>query len=411
MDGFSTGVISNDYAAASAGAYFCRIYTACDTVDSDTINLTVLNSPSVSITPSPIAYYCPNDSVALEVNSGGNAAIQWYMDGIMIAGATNATYYASAEGNYNVTKTNANNCTDSAAMATQVIMSMPTTSTLIDTACGSYTVPSGNMTYTMSGMYMDTIPNATGCDSIITIDLTILNAPTTTITPSPTAFYCSGDSVELTVNSNGNSLVQWYMDGMMIAGATNVTYFASAEGSYNVTKTNNNGCTDSAAVATQVMMTVISNTTTVSGDTIMADLAGATYQWLDCNNGNMPIAGETNQSFVASVSGNYAVEITNGNCVDTSVCTALVVIGIQDAPLYQTVSVYPNPNTGAFTIDLQELNTDNTTIEIYTTEGKLIYTEMTNEQIHNVNLNVAAGLYIVKVYTGEVVTVQPLVVE
>ena len=38
--------------------------------------------------------------------------------------------------------------------------------------CGSYTVPSGDETYTSPGTYMDTIPNHMGCDSIITIHLT-----------------------------------------------------------------------------------------------------------------------------------------------------------------------------------------------------------------------------------------------
>ncbi|PWH81244.1 lamin tail domain-containing protein [Brumimicrobium oceani] len=43
-------------------------------------------------------------------------------------------------------------------------------------ACASYTVPSGDEVYTTSGIYLDTIPNAAGCDSVMTIDLTINNA-------------------------------------------------------------------------------------------------------------------------------------------------------------------------------------------------------------------------------------------
>lgn len=45
--------------------------------------------------------------------------------------------------------------------------------TISPAACGSYTVPSGDETYTTSGMYMDTIPSANGCDSVLTINLTI----------------------------------------------------------------------------------------------------------------------------------------------------------------------------------------------------------------------------------------------
>jgi uncharacterized delta-60 repeat protein len=48
-----------------------------------------------------------------------------------------------------------------------------TTSTTNVTECYSYTWTDGN-TYTVSGQYVDTIPNTLGCDSIITLNLTIV---------------------------------------------------------------------------------------------------------------------------------------------------------------------------------------------------------------------------------------------
>jgi hypothetical protein len=49
------------------------------------------------------------------------------------------------------------------------------TSNFSETACFSYTVPSGDETYTAGGTYtvMDTILNVTGCDSIMTISVTV----------------------------------------------------------------------------------------------------------------------------------------------------------------------------------------------------------------------------------------------
>lgn len=47
-----------------------------------------------------------------------------------------------------------------------------TSSFLSDTACGSYTSPGGKI-WTLSGSYLDTIQNAEGCDSIISIKLLI----------------------------------------------------------------------------------------------------------------------------------------------------------------------------------------------------------------------------------------------
>ncbi len=48
-----------------------------------------------------------------------------------------------------------------------------TSSTINETACNFYIVPSGDESYSASGIYTDTIPNANSCDSIITINLTI----------------------------------------------------------------------------------------------------------------------------------------------------------------------------------------------------------------------------------------------
>lgn len=58
-----------------------------------------------------------------------------------------------------------------------------TTSTITPTACETYTAPDG-MIYTASGSYTAVIPNSQGCDSTITVDLTINNATTSTIADS-----------------------------------------------------------------------------------------------------------------------------------------------------------------------------------------------------------------------------------
>lgn len=55
-----------------------------------------------------------------------------------------------------------------------------TDSSLTVVACNTYTVPSGDETYTVSGTYMDTIPNAIGCDSILTIQLYVNETPNIT---------------------------------------------------------------------------------------------------------------------------------------------------------------------------------------------------------------------------------------
>ncbi|MCR9172763.1 MAG: lamin tail domain-containing protein [bacterium] len=59
----------------------------------------------------------------------------------------------------------------------------PTSSTIAPTACDTYTAPDG-MVYTTTGSYTAVIPNSQGCDSTITINLTINNATASTINQS-----------------------------------------------------------------------------------------------------------------------------------------------------------------------------------------------------------------------------------
>ena len=78
----------------------------------------------------------------------------------------------------------------------------PTTSTQTQTALDTYTWPLNNQTYTQGGTYTATIPNAAGCDSVVTLNLTLnytgINEPNSnsvSISPNPT-------SSKITVNSS-----------------------------------------------------------------------------------------------------------------------------------------------------------------------------------------------------------------
>jgi hypothetical protein len=63
---------------------------------------------------------------------------------------------------------------------------------------------------------------------------------------------------------------------------------------------------------------------------------------------------------------------------------------------FNGLSIYPNPSNGLVHINLGELNDIN--IKVYSTLGKLVYTEdhITN-QIHQFRLNAAQGVYLIKV--------------
>lgn len=84
----------------------------------------------------------------------------------------------------------------------------PTFGSIGPVACVSYTVPSGDETYTNSGFYYDTIPNAVGCDSIIGINLVVLPGFATTTTVNACDSYTSDGGVSYSSSGTYTELYQ-----------------------------------------------------------------------------------------------------------------------------------------------------------------------------------------------------------
>lgn len=145
-----------------------------------------------------------------------------------------------------------------------------TSSFVTVSSCNNYTAPDGNV-YSASGVYTATIPNLAGCDSVITINLTI-------------------DTVNATISQNGSIL--------------------------------------------------------------SANQAGASYQWVDCNNNNAPIPGEIGQLLISPPIGSYAVIVTLNSCTDTSACVFVLNTGIESSENRESFSVYPNPASDRIRVTL-----------------------------------------------------------
>ncbi|MFT4681776.1 MAG: hypothetical protein ACI9YU_001626 [Flavobacteriales bacterium] len=101
-------------------------------------------------------------------------------------GETGANAFALTAGTHTVTVTDGN----LNQAQENVTISQPTllvaSASIAVAKCTSYTVPSGDETYTSSGVYMDTIPSASGCDSVLTISVAIDETPDVTTFTSRT---------------------------------------------------------------------------------------------------------------------------------------------------------------------------------------------------------------------------------
>ena len=134
-----------------------------------------------------------------------------------------------------------------------------------------------------------------------------------------------------------------------------------------------------------VLTNVVSNTITSSINSpntavtyitngLQASAANASYQWLDCDNGNAPISGETNQTIALFNTGHYAVIVTEGACSDTSDCFAypFVVGQAEPDPMSLLMRAYPNPNqTGLLHVDLFQTEKD-LTAQILDVLGRIV---------------------------------------
>lgn len=77
------------------------------------------------------------------------------------------------------------------SIITVVVKLLESYNSIKTTVCKSYQSPSKKYTWTQSGSYSDTLKNYAACDSIITINLTVLTPTTATISPSACESYRS----------------------------------------------------------------------------------------------------------------------------------------------------------------------------------------------------------------------------
>ena len=136
--------------------------------------------------------------------------------------------------------------------------------------------------------------------------------------------------------------------------------------------------------------------------TLVASANGASYQWLDCDNNYAPIVGETSQTFNSTVNGNYAVEVAENNCIDTSVCELVSNVTVLENSFELSPIIFPNPSSGIFNVLLDARVND---YGVYVTDllGKLIYQSQSNGQ-DQLRIDLSQhpkGVYFVKVISGE----------
>ncbi|MBL4755903.1 MAG: T9SS type A sorting domain-containing protein [Flavobacteriales bacterium] len=291
--------------------------SGCDSLI--TINLTVNNSSSSSISPTVCYSY---------TSPGGN------------------TYTAS--GTYMDTIPNSMGC--DSVIIINLTINNSSSSTISPTACNSYSSPAAN-TYTISGSYMDTVPNSNGCDSVITINLIVNNSTTNTISPTACESYLSPGGNVYTVSGSYTETLQ------NTAGCDSIITILltiNPNPTVNITGLDTGYCTKDGSI------TLVGTPT--GGTFIGMGISGSQF--------DPTIAGVGTHTIMYAYTDSNNCSDSISESVNVSLCT-----GIEQPGIIEGLKIFPNPNTGEFTLIMSITQPENLVLKLLNNLGQEIYTE------------------------------------
>lgn len=239
--------------------------------------------------------------------------------------------------------------------------------------CAGESLEVGPHVYTETGEYTDTLLSIDACDSIVTTYLFVEPV----LESSQSFTICHGEQITV-----GESVY-------------------TESGEYEDIFSGESGC-DSTVYTTLEVLPEIDVTVAVEdlftltgGD---PDIESTTFQWIKCDPIEI-IDGATEQTYTATEDGEYAVIITDGDCVDTSACVTIAGIGYEDWT-NNTLKIYPNPTQGQITIELDY--TANNSIMIYNNLGAVVYKSTLKANKNDLNLeHLSPGVYILKIESDQ----------
>lgn len=281
-------------------------------------------------------------------------------------------YIWSTSGTYADTIASSAGC--DSLLIVNLVVNAPSSSSLTIDTCDSYTSPSGNNVWVTSGMYADTLTNQTGCDSVVTIDLTLGYSSFQFLTENSCGPYTSPSG----------------------------KYIWEVSGTYDDTVQNIGGCLDYLTI--DVTVTTLDTSVTNISDSLVSNATGVTYQWMNCESGYAAIPGANGQGYQPTNTGIYAVQIVGNECVDTSACFQVVIFndGLVQSSFKEAIRLYPNPASDLLIIEMGEY-LPLTEATIMNGLGQALSTEVFQHQ-ESIHLNLAElpqGLYVIRLRSGD----------
>lgn len=409
----ATGLSAGTYTVTATDANGCTATSSVAVTQPTPINL--------SATKTDVTCSGGTDGTASASATGGTGVINFSWSTSPVQ--TGASITGLSAGTYTVTATDANGCSSTASVNVANGAAITVTAAVTDASCNGGTdgavtlTPAGGASpYTVgwsggasgatrtnlaAGNYPYTVTDANGCST--TGSATVNQASAITVTPNPTSTLCNGEaSGQITITVSGGAAPYSYA---WTGGATTQNLTNIASGTYAVTVTDDNGCTETATnlvvnEAAPIFLSTSSTASTGANDgTATANATGGTgiigYEW---SNG---ITGATISNLAG---GTYTVTATDANGCE-EVATVDVITGIEDIVDLTSFELFPNPTTGLVTVKLELNKADAVSIEWFNLLGEQVIAEQyenTAEVEGKFDLgNFAGGIYIAKITYGD----------
>lgn len=260
--------------------------------------------------------------------------------------------------------------------------------------------------------------SVSGADTVAALVVWVIHLPPVAISPGNDTMICDVDTVLLTGAFGGTS--QWFRNGIPIPGANAFQHIATQNGWYNMTKTNQLGCTDSANVGvgigfgsmdTPVITLDTSNCPTIAF-TAASPLVSA-WQWT-FGDGSSSTAAQPSHTY-GSV-GSYPVQLTVTNACGTASSAAMAVvdcpIGVGESKVVD-LNVFPNPGRGDFRVTVSGQGGKPLSIAVRDLNGTLLFHEILRGPVVDFPLHLGgpAGMYLLELEAGNRVLRRLLVLE
>ncbi|HEX5002078.1 MAG TPA: PKD domain-containing protein [Bacteroidia bacterium] len=247
---------------------------------------------------------------------------------------------------------------------------------------------------TLSGNYIVTVTNMDGCTNSDTVDVSFYPLPVVMLYGDTTL--CYGNTLLLDAGS-GFSSYQW-SDG---SSAQTVVVNAATSGLYTVTVTDANGCTGSDSVNVDFYAAIPTPVASQIGPATLQSSSSGGNQWYMAGSGL--ISGATGQTYMPPQNGTYYVVVTDVNGCESLPSDSIVFINLGISAIGDAaLQVYPNPVHGVLHVVTSGINGQEVSLTLTDLTGKMIFSKTiaSNEAVE-INLGqVAPGSYLLRFETA-----------